>query len=375
MTEPIPPGGILGILGGGQLGRMIALAAAELGYRTHVFTPEGASPAGQVATIETVADFDDEASLDAFSASVDAITLEWENIPVAAVERLARRRPVRPGAKALEVAQDRVAEKTFSVAQGARTAPFEAVDDVDGLRAALARIGTPAILKTRRFGYDGKGQSLIRDAADAEDAWLAIGSQPAILEGFVDFACEISVVGARDASGSIRCFDAVENRHKRGILDVTLAPARIGRDTAEAARAVTERLLVALDYVGVLTVEFFVARDGGVLVNEMAPRVHNSGHWSIEGALTSQFEQQARAALGLPLGDPSRLADAVMLNLIGDDAKAWRALGAEPRAKFHLYGKSEARPGRKMGHVTLLSPLDGGPDEPGLARLRALVGG
>jgi 5-(carboxyamino)imidazole ribonucleotide synthase len=375
MTDPVSPGGILGILGGGQLGRMIALAAAQLGYRTHVFTPEGASPAGQVATIETVADFEDEAAIDAFSASVDAITLEWENIPVATVERLARRRPVRPGAKALEVAQDRVAEKSFSVAQGARTAPFEPVDDLDGLRAALARLGTPAILKTRRFGYDGKGQALIRDVADAEDSWVAIGGQPAILEGFVDFTCEISVIGARDASGAIRCFDAVENRHKRGILDVTLAPARIDAQTAEAARAVTERLLVALDYVGVLTVEFFVARDGGVLVNEMAPRVHNSGHWSIEGALTSQFEQQARAALGLPLGDPSRLADAVMLNLIGDDVKAWRALNADPRAKVHLYGKAEARPGRKMGHVTLLSPRDGGADEAGLARLRASVGG
>ena len=373
MTDPVPPGGILGILGGGQLGRMLALAAAGLGYRTHVFTPEGQSPAGQVSTLETVAAFEDEAALDAFVATVDAITLEWENIPVATVERLASHRHVRPGARALEVAQDRVAEKTFAAGIGARTAPFAPVDDLDGLKAALASLGTPAILKTRRFGYDGKGQALIRDAADAEAAWTGIGRQPAILEGFVDFAMEISVVGARDARGATACFDAVENRHRRGILDVTLAPARIAPETAAAARAVTEKLLAALDYVGVLAVEFFVDRSGGVLVNEMAPRVHNSGHWTIEGAVTSQFEQQVRAALGLPLGDPSRLADAAMLNLIGEDAKGWAPLAAVPGAKLHLYGKAEARAGRKMGHVTMLSALDGGPDETGIEGLRALL--
>ncbi len=373
MSQPVPPGGMLGILGGGQLGRMLALSAASLGYRTHVFTPEGSSPASQVATLETVADFGDGAALDAFAASVDAITLEFENIPVDTVVRLARHRHVRPGARALEVAQDRVAEKTFAQAQGAGTAPFIAVDDLAGLGTALARLGTPAILKTRRFGYDGKGQFVIRDAADAGAAWAAINGQPAILEGFVDFALEISIVGARSATGEIRCFDAVENRHRHGILDLTLAPASIAPATAKAAQQVTARLLTALDYVGVLAVEFFVTREGGVLVNEMAPRVHNSGHWSIEGALTSQFEQQVRATLGLPLGDPARLADAAMLNLIGSDALAWPGLAADPAARLHLYGKAEVRAGRKMGHVTVLSPLGSGPDEAAISRLRQLL--
>ena len=373
LPQPVAPGGMLGILGGGQLGRMLALSAAALGYRTHVFTPEGSSPAGQVATLETVADFGDAAALDAFAASVNAITLEFENIPVATVARLARHRQVRPGARALEVAQDRVTEKTFAQAHGAGTAPFLPVDDLASLVAALARLGTPAILKTRRFGYDGKGQAVIRDAADAEAALAALNGQPAILEGFVDFALEISIVGARSATGEIRCFDAVENRHRHGILDLTLAPARIASATAEAAQQVTARLLTALDYVGVLAVEFFVTRDGAVLVNEMAPRVHNSGHWSIEGAVTSQFEQQVRAALGLPLGDPARLADAVMLNLIGNDALAWPRLVAEPAAKLHLYGKAEVRAGRKMGHLTLLSPLGHGPDEAAIERLRQFL--
>ncbi|PWR22282.1 5-(carboxyamino)imidazole ribonucleotide synthase [Zavarzinia compransoris] len=370
----LPPGSTLGILGGGQLGRMIALAAANLGYRSHIYGPDADPPAGQVAAAATIAAYDDEAALAAFAAAVDAVTYEFENVPAATVEFLAARKPVRPGAKALAVAQDRVAEKTFANGRGAATAPFRAVDSRADLDAAVAALGLPAVLKTRRLGYDGKGQAMIRTAADLDAAFAAMKGQPAILEGFVDFTAEISVVAARGVAGDVAVFDPVENRHRHHILDVTIAPApALPAATALRAQTIAHDFLIALDYVGVLAIEFFVTADGALLVNEMAPRVHNSGHWTIEGAETSQFEQAARAALGLPLGCPLRRGRAVMLNLIGDDAHAHGRLLLAEGAHLHLYGKAEARPGRKMGHVTRVLTDDAVPAEAAIAALRAAV--
>ncbi|WP_243404029.1 5-(carboxyamino)imidazole ribonucleotide synthase [Zavarzinia aquatilis] len=371
----LPPGATLGILGGGQLGRMIAIAAANLGYRCHIFGPEADPPAGLVAAATTIAAYEDEAALAAFADAVDAITYEFENVPAATVEFLAARKPVRPGAKALAVAQDRIAEKTFANDQGAETAPFRAVDDRAGLDAAVKALGLPAVLKTRRFGYDGKGQAIIRTVDDIEAAFAAMKGQPAILEGFVPFTAEISVVASRGVAGDVAVFDPVENRHSHHILDVTIAPAP-GLSPALALRAQTiaHDLLIALDYVGVLAIEFFVTGDGRLLVNEMAPRVHNSGHWTIEGAETSQFEQAARAALGLPLGCPIRRGRSVMLNLIGDDARAWGRLLLAEGAHLHLYGKAEARAGRKMGHVTRVL-TDDTPAEAAIASLRRAIAG
>ena len=372
----LPPGSTLGILGGGQLGRMIALAAANLGYQSHIFGPEADPPAGQVAARTTIAAYEDEAALAAFAESVDAITYEFENVPAATVAFLAARKPVRPGAHALSVAQDRVAEKTFSNEQGAPTAPFRAIDSRADLDAAIAALGLPAVLKTRRFGYDGKGQALIRTPADVDAAFAAMKGRPAILEGFVDFTAEISVVAARGVAGDVAVFDPVENRHRHHILDVTIAPApRLSAETALRAQTIAHDFLIALDYVGVLAIEFFVTADGGLLVNEMAPRVHNSGHWTTEGAETSQFEQAARAALGLPLGCPLRRGRSVMLNLIGDDAHAFGRLLLAEGAHLHLYGKAEARPGRKMGHVTRVLADDTTSPETAIEQLRAAVAG
>lgn len=372
----LPPGSTLGILGGGQLGRMIALAAANLGYQSHIFGPEADPPAGQVAARTTIAAYEDEAALAAFADSVDTITYEFENVPAATVAFLAARKPVRPGAHALSVAQDRVTEKTFSNEQGAPTAPFRAIDSRADLDAAIAALGLPAVLKTRRFGYDGKGQALIRSPADVDIAYAAMKGQPAILEGFVDFTAEISVVAARGVAGDVAVFDPVENRHRHHILDVTIAPApRLSAETALRAQTIAHDFLIALDYVGVLAIEFFVTADGGLLVNEMAPRVHNSGHWTTEGAETSQFEQAARAALGLPLGCPLRRGRSVMLNLIGDDAHAFGRLLLAEGAHLHLYGKAEARPGRKMGHVTRVLTDDAVSAESAIEQLRAAVAG
>ena len=372
----LPPGSTLGILGGGQLGRMIAIAAANLGYRCHIYGPDLDPPAGLVAAATTVALYEDEAALAVFAESVDAITYEFENVPAATVAFLEARRPVRPGAKALAVAQDRIAEKTFANANGAATAPFRAVDSRADLDAAIAAVGLPAVLKTRCFGYDGKGQATIRTAADVDAAFAAMKGAPAILEGFVDFVAEVSVIAARGVAGDVAVFDVVENRHRHHILDVTLAPAP-GLDPALAlqAQTIAHDFLIALDYVGVLTIELFVTRDGRLLVNEMAPRVHNSGHWTIEGAESSQFEQTARAALGLPLGCPLRRGDAVMLNLIGDDVRGWARLLLAEGAHLHLYGKAEARPGRKMGHVTRILPLGSKLSESVIEILRRAVEG
>jgi 5-(carboxyamino)imidazole ribonucleotide synthase len=353
----LPPGSTIGVLGGGQLGRMMALAAARLGYRVHVFAPDAGSPAAQVSAAETVADYADEAALDRFAGEVDVVTLEFENVPVAAVERLARTVPVRPGARVLGVAQDRLSEKTAARELGVPVADFEAVTSDTDLADAIARIGAPSVLKTRREGYDGKGQRVIRDAAGAVDAFAGLGRPPAILETFVPFVAEISVVAARGADGEVRSYGAVENRHRDHILALTIAPAPVDASAVRQAGDAALALIEALDVVGVLAVEFFVTSEGDVLFNEMAPRPHNSGHWTIDACRISQFEQQVRAAVGLPLGSTAPHHRAVMRNLIGDDADDWRALAAGP-GTLHLYGKAETRAGRKMGHVTRLYALD-----------------
>ncbi len=349
----IPPGATIGILGGGQLGRMLALAAATLGYRVHVFAPEAEQPAADVAAVATRAEYGDTAALDAFAAAVDVVTYEFENVPVAAVAHLAARVPVRPGVAALDVAQDRLAEKTFVAGLGGATAPFRAADDLAGLRTALAAIGAPAILKTRRMGYDGKGQARIATADDAAAAWAATGGAPAIVEGLVAFDHEFSVVLARGGDGRAVVYDVPDNVHIGGVLATSHVPAPAAvAAQAPAAIALALRAADALDHVGVLTLEFFATPSGPVF-NEMAPRVHNSGHWTIEGARVSQFENHIRAVCGLPLGSTARTAAAVtMTNLLGAAAGDWATLLAEPGTRLHLYGKREATPGRKMGHVT-----------------------
>ena len=355
--SPLPPGSRIGILGGGQLGRMLALAAAPLGFRCHIFGPEDQPPAGQVADSVTAADYLDEAALDEFADSVDVVTLEFENVPAACLEILARRVPVRPGVRALATAQDRLVEKNFANGIGAGTAPFAAIDSLNDLEKAMATIGPRAVLKTRRLGYDGKGQVMLDQTADLDQAWRALGGAPSILEGFIPFDGEISVIAARAVDGAIGAYPPIANRHRDHILDVSTAPADINAIQANRAIAIATDLAMALDYVGVLAVEMFIVGDK-VLVNEIAPRVHNSGHWSIEGAVTSQFEQHIRAICGLPLGSMALRGRVEMTNLIGDDVAQLPALLAEPGAHVHLYGKTEVRPGRKMGHVTRVFPTD-----------------
>ncbi len=351
---PLSPGSTIGILGGGQLGRMIALAAANLGYRCHIFCPEIDGPASHVATKVTNANFDDEAALTAFAQSVDIVTYEFENVPAATAALLARYVPVLPNARALEVAQDRIAEKTFVRDLGGGVPAFRAVSSLEELNAAILEIGAPAILKTRRFGYDGKGQARLKTPEDAAAAWDAIGGNPAILEAMVPFDGEVSVIVARGQDGRMVHYGPVHNVHKDGILDVSRVPAPFSEKLAANAVTAARRLADALDYVGVLAVELFVVGDD-VLFNEMAPRVHNSGHWTTEGAVTSQFENHVRAICGLPLGATDPLGRVEMRNLIGADADAWLDLLADPELHVHLYGKGEARPGRKMGHVTRLT--------------------
>ena len=360
MTPPspiggiIPPGSTIGILGGGQLARMLALAAAPLGYRCHIFAPEADSVAADVARHHCAA-YDDEAALRAFAAGVDVITYEFENVPAATVAVLEALKPVRPGHAALDVAQDRLREKDFVSALGGSPAPYRAIDSLAGLEAALAELGTPAILKTRRFGYDGKGQFRIESAAQAAEAFDALGGRELILEAFVRFEREFSILVARTPVGREAHYPPCHNIHEGGILARTLLPAA-GLDPAhvEAATALVVRIADALGYVGVLACEFFAAAHGPVF-NEMAPRVHNSGHWTIEGAETSQFEQHIRAICGLPLGPTTLTAPRIeMANLLGAEAEGWAAILAEPGAHLHLYGKADAAPGRKMGHVTRL---------------------
>jgi 5-(carboxyamino)imidazole ribonucleotide synthase len=358
----IPPGSTIGILGGGQLGRMTALAAARLGYRCHVFADEIDPPAALVAAAHTQAAFDDAEALDRFAASVDVVTLEWENVPTATVERLAERVPVRPGAGVLAVCQERVAEKRFVAGLEIGVTPFAAVADEHELPDAVAATGLPGVLKTTRLGYDGKGQTTLREADDAEAALRRIGGGPAILEAMVDFAFEFSVVTARGLDGSLASFDPVENRHANHVLAETLAPAGLTDAQRAEAICIAERVAVALDLVGVLGVEMFLTRDGRILVNELAPRPHNSGHWTMDACACCQFEQLVRAVCGLPLGAPTRHHDAIMTNLLGDDVSAWPTILAEPGARLHLYGKAAARAGRKMGHVNRLFPIGRRPE-------------
>lgn len=349
----IPPGATIGIVGGGQLGRMLALAAAPLGYRCHVYAPGEAPPAAEVAARFTRGAYDDAEALARFADAVDIVTWEFENIPAAPLAALAAHAELHPPPRALEIAQDRLAEKRFVATLGGRPAPFAEVSERAGIDVALARIGAPAILKTRRLGYDGKGQARIASAGEAEAAWAALNGAPCVLEGFVAFDGEFSILLCRAASGEIALWDAPRNVHEHGILRRSRVPAPSGFATAIGkGAALARRIAEALDYVGVLAVEFFALGDEAVF-NEMAPRVHNSGHWTIEGALTSQFENHIRAICGLPLGSTALTASSVeMENLIGDEASAWAEILADPAAHLHLYGKSEARPGRKMGHVT-----------------------
>ncbi len=350
MTEPLPLGGVIGILGGGQLGRMLSVAASRLGLRCHIYEPGAHPPAGHVADGVTTASYEDEAALRAFGDSVDVITYEFENVPTSALDLLESLAPIRPGREALRISQDRITEKDFLSGLGLAVAPYAQVDDLNSLNAALEQIGAPSILKTRRFGYDGKGQSRLAGAEDAASAIEAIAGAPAVLEGFVAFEREVSVIAARSVDGSTACFTPGENVHSDGILRTTTVPASIDESTQSAAVDIATTILDALGYVGVLGVELFVTAEG-LLVNEIAPRVHNSGHWTQNGCAIDQFEQHIRAVAGWPLGDPARHSDVVMQNLIGDDMDSVPSLTADGRAALHLYGKAETKPGRKMGHV------------------------
>ncbi|MGY3437758.1 MULTISPECIES: 5-(carboxyamino)imidazole ribonucleotide synthase [unclassified Marinovum] len=350
MSEALPQGAVIGILGGGQLGRMLSVAASRLGLRCHIYEPGANPPAGQVADQVTTAGYDDEAALRAFAESVDVITYEFENIPTEALDILETLRPIRPGREALRVSQDRLIEKDFLEGLGLTIAPYADVTDRASLDAAIARIGTPAILKTRRFGYDGKGQARIMTPDDAEQALADMAGAPAVLEGFVSFSREISVIAARGVDGEVACYDPGENVHEGGILRTTTIPAEIRPMMQADAVLLAGRILNALDYVGVMGVELFVT-DTGLVVNEIAPRVHNSGHWTQAGCTVDQFEQHIRAVAGWPLGDGARYADVVMENLIGDDMDRVPEMAREANASLHLYGKAEAKPGRKMGHV------------------------
>jgi 5-(carboxyamino)imidazole ribonucleotide synthase len=357
LERPLPPNSVIGILGGGQLGRMLALAAARLGLKCHIFAPEPESPAFQVAASHTCAAYTDIKALEAFAAAVDVVTYEFENVPAETAAILGRIRPLAPGAEALATSQDRLVEKAFLTSIGLATAPFAEVDGPAGLDKAVDRIGRPSILKTRRFGYDGKGQIGITAETPLDAAWAAIGARPAILEGFVEFEKEVSVIAARGWDGAIAVYDVPENRHANHILRESMVPAAIAPETGKAAREIARRITAALDYVGVIGVELFLARKEGaerLIVNEIAPRVHNSGHWTMDACLVSQFEQHIRAVCGLPLGSTARHSNCVMENLIGDEVRRASALLAEPGLVLHLYGKAEVRAGRKMGHFTRL---------------------
>ncbi|MCL4675815.1 MAG: 5-(carboxyamino)imidazole ribonucleotide synthase [Pararhodobacter sp.] len=350
MTEALAPGACIGILGGGQLGRMLSVAASRLGLRCHIYDPAPNPPAGHVAERVTTAAWDDPEALRAFAASVDVITYEFENIPTATLDLLESLRPVRPGRRALAVSQDRLTEKDFLSGLGLVTAPYRDVPDAAALATALAEIGTPAILKTRRLGYDGKGQARIAEPSQAAAALAGMAGQDAILEGFVTFTREVSVIAARGVTGEVACYDPGENVHRDGILRTTTLPAALSASQRMDAVLLAGRILNALEYVGVMGVELFVTARG-LVVNEIAPRVHNSGHWTQAGCAVDQFEQHIRCVAGWPLGNGARHADVVMENLIGDDMDRVPALAREADVQIHLYGKGAARPGRKMGHV------------------------
>ncbi|MEP2531760.1 5-(carboxyamino)imidazole ribonucleotide synthase [Shimia sp.] len=349
----LPLGSTIGILGGGQLGRMLSVAASRLGYKTHIFEPGANPPAGHVADQVTTANYDDTSALKTFAASVDIITYEFENIPTQALDILEELRPIHPGREALRVSQDRLVEKKFLRDLGLKTAPYAAVETQADMGAAMASVGAPGILKTRRFGYDGKGQARVMTPDAATDALSDMAGAPAILEGFVEFSREVSVIAARGLHGDVACFDPGENVHTDGILRTTTVPAALNASQRMDAVFLAAQILNALTYVGVMGVELFVTKDG-LIVNEIAPRVHNSGHWTQNGCAVDQFEQHIRAITGLPLGDGQRHADVVMENLIGEDMDRVPGLMGQGETALHLYGKAETKPGRKMGHVNLI---------------------
>jgi 5-(carboxyamino)imidazole ribonucleotide synthase len=359
VNTPILPGAVIGVLGSGQLGRMLALAARRMGYRTHVFSPDPGAPASQVADRAWTAAYDDLDAVRTFAQSVSAVTLEFENIPASTVEEIEELVPVRPGGAVLHTTQHRLREKTFLDRAGFPTVPFRAVPSRAVLDVALKELRPPTVLKTAGFGYDGKGQTKISSSDEIEAAWSTLGGSEAVLEAWVDFACEVSVVAARGMEGAFVHFGVAENTHRDHILDLTLAPAALSPETTYEAVEITQGIFEELDIVGTACVELFLSTDGKLLVNEIAPRPHNSGHWTIDGAVTSQFEQQLRAVCGVPLGDTEQLRPAAMANLLGDlwmeGEPEWTTALAFPEVKLHLYGKREARPGRKMGHLTALA--------------------
>ncbi len=354
MTKPLAQGATIGILGGGQLGRMLSVAASRLGLKTHIYEPGSNPPAGQVADMVTTADYSDLDALTAFANSVDVITFEFENIPAQALDALEKLRPVLPARNALATSQDRLTEKKFLSGLGLQVAPFANVETAEGLAAAVAHIGAPSILKTRRFGYDGKGQVRLKTTDDAQSAWDDLGNTPSVLEGFIDFSHEVSVIGARSQSGEVVCYDPGENIHCDGVLHSTTVPAKLNTSQRMDAVILTGQILNALDYVGVIGVELFVTATG-LIVNEIAPRVHNSGHWTQNGCVIDQFEQHIRAVAGWPLGDGKRHSDVVMTNLIGNEVLDVASLSKDANIGLHLYGKADAKPGRKMGHVNKIT--------------------
>jgi 5-(carboxyamino)imidazole ribonucleotide synthase len=360
VIDPILPGATIGVLGSGQLGRMFAIAARRMGYRVHTFSPDQDTPTGQVADVEVTAAYDDLDAVSRFASNVSVVTFEFENVPAETAEAAARRAPVRPNGSILHTTQQRIREKLFLTRSGLPTTPYREVRSAADLQTALSELGCPAVLKTAAFGYDGKGQVRIDSPDRAEEAWNGIGRQEAVLEAFIDFEREISVVAARGEDGEFVHYGAIENRHSRHILDISLAPARVDPRIAQEAVEMTRCVLEQLGVVGVLCVEFFVSRDGKLLINELAPRPHNSGHLTIDACVSSQFEQQLRAVCGLPLGSAAMHRPAAMANLLGElwstGIPDWAAACAFPAVKLHLYGKLAPRPGRKMGHLTALQP-------------------
>ena len=359
MSERILPGATIGILGSGQLGRMLAIAARRMGYRIHTFSPDTDSPAGHIADVEITAAYDDLEAVTRFASQVDIVTFEFENVLAITTDTAAQFAPVRPDGRVLNTTQNRLREKTFLGNNGFPVVPFRPVTSLQGLQAALQAIGMPAVLKTAGFGYDGKGQIKIAHLGEAEAAWRQLGGQEAVLEGFITFEREVSVVAARGLDGSFVHYGVVDNTHCNHILDVTTSPAHVSPSVYAEAIELARDILTALDVVGLMCVEFFVTQDGTLLINELAPRVHNSGHFTIDACVTDQFEQQIRAVCGVPLGSTAQLRPAAMANLLGDlwqDGEPdWAAALAFPEVKLHLYGKQSARPGRKMGHLTALA--------------------
>lgn len=360
MTQPILPGSVIGVLGSGQLGRMLAIAARRMGYRVHTFSPEKDTPTGQIADVEMVASYEDLEAVRTFARGVDVVTFEFENVSAAAAEAAAEYVPVRPRGFVLYTTQHRLREKTFLAKAGFPVTPFRPVRSLEDLFTGLQELGLPAVLKTAGFGYDGKGQSLLTSPDEAESAFRALGGQEAILEAFIDFRCEVSVVAARGVDRTFSHYGVIENTHQNHILDISVAPAPLPPEITREAVEIAHQVLEQLDVIGVLCIEFFLTRNDRLLINELAPRPHNSGHFTLDACITSQFEQQLRAVCGLPLGSTRQLCPAAMANLLGDlwqkGEPRWAAACAFPEVKLHLYGKRVPRPGRKMGHLTALAP-------------------